>query len=58
MLLEYLDRAMRRATYDKLEDDGEYIGEVPGLQGVLAHGKTLEACRDQLAEVIEGWESA
>lgn len=54
MMREYIDRALHRATYDKLED-GTFAGEVPGLQGVLAHAGTLEACREQLAEVIEEW---
>ena len=42
------------ARYDKLED-GTFYGEVPRLRGVLATGETLEACRDQLAEVVEEW---
>ena len=54
MIVDYIDRALRRATYEKLED-GTFVGEVDGLQGVLANATTLEACRDQLAEVIEGW---
>ncbi|MCG8556696.1 MAG: type II toxin-antitoxin system HicB family antitoxin [Proteobacteria bacterium] len=54
MIRGYLDEALRRATYDKLED-GTFVSEVPDLQGVLAHGATLEACREQLAEVIEEW---
>lgn len=55
MLLEYTDRAMRRAKYEILEEDGSYYGEIPGFQGVLANAETLEACRDQLAEVLEEW---
>lgn len=54
MIREYIDRALRKATYDKLED-GTFYGEVPGLQGVLAIAQTLEECRTQLAEVIEEW---
>ena len=54
MIREHIDRALHRATYDKLED-GTFAGEVPGLQGVLAHAETLEGCREQLAEVIEEW---
>ncbi len=54
MIVEYIDRALRRATYDKLED-GTYVGEVAELQGVLANAETLEACRDLLAGVVEGW---
>jgi predicted RNase H-like HicB family nuclease len=55
MLTEYIDRALRKAKYEKLDDDGTFVGEVPGLQGVLANAPTLEECRDQLAEVVEGW---
>lgn len=54
MIREYVDRALRKASYDKLED-GSFVGEVPGLQGVLSAAPTLEECRDQLGEVIEEW---
>jgi len=54
MIRRYLDEALRRAEYDKLED-GSFVAEVAGLQGVLASADTLEACRDQLAEVVEEW---
>ncbi|MHC4134412.1 MAG: type II toxin-antitoxin system HicB family antitoxin [Planctomycetota bacterium] len=54
MIRSYIDRALHRATYDRLED-GTFAGEVPGLQGILAHAATLEACREQLSEVIEEW---
>lgn len=54
MIREYVDEALRRAHYDKL-DDGTFCAEVADLQGVLATGATLEACRDQLAEVVEEW---
>jgi predicted RNase H-like HicB family nuclease len=54
MIREYVDQALRRAHYDKLED-GTFCAEVPELRGVIATGKTLEECRDQLAEVVEEW---
>ncbi|KAF0246882.1 MAG: hypothetical protein FD180_241 [Planctomycetota bacterium] len=54
MIRDYIDRALRRAKYEKLED-GSFAGEVPALRGVLAHAESLEDCRDQLAEVIEEW---
>jgi predicted RNase H-like HicB family nuclease len=55
MLSQYIRAAMRRAKYEILPDDGQYYGEVPGLQGVYAHAPTLEACREELEEVIEDW---
>jgi predicted RNase H-like HicB family nuclease len=52
MVRQYIDRALHRATYEE-PDGGTFTGEVPGLQGALAHADTLESCREQLAEVIE-----
>ena len=54
MLTEYICAAMRRAAYEILPD-GTYYGEIPGFQGVYANADTLEACREQLQEVLEGW---
>lgn len=54
MITRYLDRALRRARYTQLED-GSFCATVPGLRGVIGTGDTLEACRDQLAEVVEEW---
>lgn len=54
MIIRYLDTALRRARYSLLDDES-FCGTVPGLRGVLAVGKSLEDCRDQLAEVVEEW---
>lgn len=54
MISRYVEAALRGARYDKL-DDGTFYGEVPRLRGVLASANSLEACRDQLAEVVEEW---
>ena len=54
MISRYVEEALRRARYEKLED-GTFCGEVPPLRGVLATGETLEECRSQLAEVVEEW---
>jgi predicted RNase H-like HicB family nuclease len=55
MLTPYIAAAMRHATYEILPDDGSYYGEIPGFQGVYANAPTLEACREQLQEVLEEW---
>jgi predicted RNase H-like HicB family nuclease len=55
MIREYIDAAMRRARYELIDDEEPYYGEVPELQGVWATGKTLEGCRQNLADVIDGW---
>lgn len=55
MITEYIQEALRRARYEIIEDEEPYYGEVRGLPGVWATGRTLEDCRERLAEVIEGW---
>jgi len=55
MILEYINAAMEKARYEIIEDDEPYYAEVPGLRGVWASGKTLEECRRNLSETIEGW---
>ena len=46
---------MRKAHYDLLEGGEGYIGKIPKLQGVWANADSLEACRDELREVLEEW---
>ncbi len=55
MLTRYLAAAMHHATYEILADDGTFYGEIPGFAGVMANAPTLEACRDQLEDVLEEW---
>ena len=55
MITEYIGAALNRAKYEIIKDDEPYYGEVPELEGVWATGKTLEECRRNLADVIDGW---
>ncbi|OIO87920.1 MAG: HicB family protein [Anaerolineae bacterium CG2_30_64_16] len=55
MLINYIRGAMRRARYEILPDDGTFYGEIPGFDGVYANTDTLEACREELEEVLEEW---
>ena len=55
MLLQYIQSAMHRARYDLLDEGEGFYGEIPDFQGVFANASTLEACREQLAEVLEDW---
>lgn len=55
MIREYIEAALSKARYEIIEDEEPYYGEVPELPGVWAAGKTLEECRRNLAEVIDGW---
>lgn len=54
MLSEFIEKQLRRARYELLEDK-TYYGEIPGLRGVWANAKRLEDCRKELSEVLEGW---
>ena len=55
MLRQYIGAAMRYAHYEILSDDGSYYGEIPGFEGVFGNAETLEACCEQLEEVLEDW---
>ena len=55
MISEYLAAAMRRATYEIINDPEPYYGEIPDCPGVWAGGRTLEECRRALQETLEGW---
>lgn len=54
MLTNYIRIAMQKATYELLED-GTFYGEIPECPGVLANATTLESCREELQDVLEGW---
>ena len=54
MFAEYIQASLRHAKYEVLEA-GTYMSTVEGLQGVIAIGDTIEECRQDLIEVIEGW---
>ena len=55
MLIKYIQTAMHQAHYEYLENDRKYYGEIPVCKGVYATAKTLEDCREELAEVLEEW---
>jgi predicted RNase H-like HicB family nuclease len=55
MLTKYIQAAMNHAQYETLPDDGSYYGEIPGFKGIYANTTKLEACREELQEVLEEW---
>jgi predicted RNase H-like HicB family nuclease len=55
MLTSYIRAAMRHARYEIVEHDGSFYGHIPAIPGVWANAKTLEACREELESVLEGW---
>lgn len=55
MLIEYIEEALKRAHYEIINDEEPYYGEVSDLPGVWATGLSLEECRKNLKDTIEGW---
>jgi predicted RNase H-like HicB family nuclease len=54
MLIEYVQAAIEKAEYKKLED-GSWFAEIPGFDGVWANSNSVEECRRELVEVLEEW---
>ena len=54
MLTEYIQKALEKSEYKKLEDKS-WFAEIPGFEGVWANTKTVEGTRKELQEVLEEW---
>jgi len=54
MLTEYMEHAMRKASYELLEN-GRFFATIPKCKGLWAEGKTLELCREELRSTLEDW---
>jgi len=54
MLIEYINKAMTKAVYEKLED-GTFSGRIPQCPGIIAFGETLYQCQEELRSTLEGW---
>jgi predicted RNase H-like HicB family nuclease len=54
ILTGYIESALSQAEYDKLED-GTFSGRIPSCKGVIAFGKTLRQCEDELRSTLEDW---
>ncbi|OGO19051.1 MAG: hypothetical protein A2Z15_06900 [Chloroflexi bacterium RBG_16_50_11] len=54
MLTDYVNQALAKAVYDKLED-GTYAGRIPPCTGVVAFGITLQECAAELRSTLEDW---
>lgn len=55
MLANYIEKAMEKASYEIIEDDNSYWGEIPSFQGVWANNETLEGCKNELREALGDW---
>ena len=54
MLVEYIEKAMRHAHYELMED-GRFFGEIAECKGCWGEGATLEECREELRGALECW---
>jgi len=54
ILTGYIQSALNHAVYDKL-DDGTYSGRISSCKGVIAFGKTLRECENELQSTLEDW---
>jgi len=54
VLSEYIDKALKLAKFEKLEDNS-YSGHIPPCKGVIAFGPTLRECEEELRSVLEDW---
>ena len=54
MIREYIECALKKAKYEKLED-GTFCGEIPECPGTIAFGQTTEECRQELEAALEDW---
>ena len=55
MFTAYINAAMKKAHYEILPNNEGYFGKIEDLQGVRANSDSLEACREELKEVLEEW---
>ena len=55
MLTAFINAALQKAHYEVLPDGEGYFGAIERLEGVWAQAATLEACREELQEVLEEW---
>ncbi len=54
MITEFINRAMSKSSYETLEDN-TFTGKIKQCPGVIAFGKSLYLCQEELESVLEGW---
>ncbi len=55
MIRDYIDAAMRKASYEHIADERIYFGKIPGFKGLWASGKTKCVCETELRERLDEW---
>lgn len=54
ILTDYVNQALAKAVYDKLED-GTFSGKIMPCVGIVAFGATLQECSAELRSILEDW---
>ena len=54
MFQEFLNFYLNKAKYELIDKEKIFYGEISELKGVWATGRTLEECRENLLETLEG----
>ena len=55
MIESFLNHYLGEAKYEMIDKKKKFYAEIKDLRGVWASGKTLEECRDNLRDTLEGW---
>ena len=55
MLQNYISNYLNKAKYELIDEGKHFYAEIKELRGVWATGKTLEECRQNLTDTLEGW---
>ncbi|OGJ02958.1 hypothetical protein A3G06_01360 [Candidatus Nomurabacteria bacterium RIFCSPLOWO2_12_FULL_46_14] len=55
MIENFLNYYLGKAKYEIIDSGKKFYAEIKDLRGVWATGKTLEECRENLHNVLEGW---
>jgi len=55
MLNDYISKYLGKARYELIDGGKRFYAEIKELRGVWATGKTLEDCRANLSNALEGW---
>ena len=55
MIQEFTEYYLNKARYEIINGGKKFYTEIKDLRGVWATGKTLEECRQNLEETLEGW---
>ena len=55
MLQDYISTYLKKAKYERIDNEKQFYAEIKVLRGVWATGKSREECRKNLASTLEGW---